>query len=172
MRKWDKLQRKIVSLDEAKTILTSWKNDEKIVGFTNGCFDILHRGHVVYLAKAASLSDYLVVAVNSDDSVRRQNKGPERPINDENSRAVVVASLEVVDLVVIFDDDTPKDVIEYLLPTILVKGSDYDAQETNENSKKYIVGSKEVRANGGEVFTIDLEEGYSTTSIVEKLRTK
>lgn len=170
MTKWELVQHKIVTQEEANAIISSWKDDEKKVVFTNGCFDILHRGHVTYLAKAASLGSYLVVGVNSDESVKRQNKSPERPINDEDSRALVIASLEFVDLVVIFENDTPLDLIKLLKPSILVKGADYDAEEKDENSKKYIVGSEEVKAEGGEVKTIELEEGFSTTKIVEKLR--
>lgn len=170
MTKWEQVQHKMVTQEEANAIITSWKDDEKKVVFTNGCFDILHRGHVTYLAKAASLGSYLVVGLNSDESVKRQNKSPERPINDEDSRALVIASLEFVDLVVIFENDTPLDLIKLLKPSILVKGADYDAAEKDENSKKYIVGSKEVKAEGGEVQTIELEEGFSTTKIIEKLR--
>jgi rfaE bifunctional protein nucleotidyltransferase chain/domain len=129
----------------------------------------LHRGHVTYLGKSASLGDYLVVGLNSDDSVKRQNKSPERPINDEDSRALVISSLEFVDLVVIFENDTPLDLIKLLKPSILVKGADYDANEKDENSMKYIVGSKEVLNEGGQVQTITLEEGFSTTKIIEKL---
>jgi len=170
MTKWEQVQHKMVTQEEANAIITSWKDDEKKVVFTNGCFDILHRGHVTYLAKAASLGSYLVVGLNSDESVKRQNKSPERPINDEDSRALVIASLEFVDLVVIFENDTPLDLIKLLKPSILVKGADYDAAEKDENSKKYIVGSKEVKAEGGEVQTIELEEGFSTTRLIEKMR--
>lgn len=170
MTKWEQVQHKMVTQEEANAIITSWKDDEKKVVFTNGCFDILHRGHVTYLAKAANLGSYLVVGLNSDESVKRQNKSPERPINDEDSRALVIASLEFVDLVVIFENDTPLDLIKLLKPSILVKGADYDAAEKDENSKQYIVGSKEVKAEEGEVQTIELEEGFSTTKIIEKLR--
>jgi rfaE bifunctional protein nucleotidyltransferase chain/domain len=170
MTKWEQVQRKIVTQEEANAIISSWKDDEKNVVFTNGCFDILHRGHVTYLGKAASLGDYLVVGLNSDESVKRQNKSPERPINDEDSRALVISSLEFVDLVVVFENDTPLDLIKLLKPSILVKGADYSAEEKDENSKQYIVGSKEVKSEGGEVKTIELEKGFSTTKIIEKLR--
>ncbi|PHR45105.1 MAG: D-glycero-beta-D-manno-heptose 1-phosphate adenylyltransferase [Fluviicola sp.] len=170
MTKWEQVQHKIVTQEEGNAIISSWKDDEKKVVFTNGCFDILHRGHVTYLGKAANLGSYLVVGVNSDESVKRQNKSPERPINDENSRALVIASLEFVDLVVIFENDTPLDLIKLLKPSILVKGADYDSEEKEEGSKKYIVGSKEVKSDGGEVQTIELEEGFSTTKIVENLK--
>lgn len=170
MTKWEQVQHKIVTQEEANAIINSWKDDEKKVVFTNGCFDILHRGHVTYLGKAASLGSFLVVGLNSDESVKRQNKSPERPINDENSRSLVIASLEFVDLVVVFENDTPLDLIKLLKPSILVKGADYDAAENDESSKKYIVGSKEVKAEGGEVKTIELEEGFSTTRLIEKMR--
>jgi len=170
MTKWEQTKHKLVSQQEAETIISSWKDNKEKVVFTNGCFDILHRGHVTYLAKAASLGTYLVVGVNADESVRRLNKAPERPINDQDSRAIIIASLQVVDLVVIFDEDTPKELIEHIKPSILVKGADYDSTVTDENDPKYIVGSKEIKALGGEVQTIALEEGYSTTGIIEKLR--
>lgn len=170
MTKWEQVQHKIVTQEEANAIISSWKDDEKKVVFTNGCFDILHRGHATYLAKAASIGDYLVVGLNSDQSVKRQNKSPERPINDEDSRALLIASLEFVDLVVIFENDTPLDLIKLLKPSILVKGADYDANEKDENNKKYIVGSKEVINEGGKVQTIELEAGFSTTKMIEKLR--
>lgn len=170
MTKWEQIKHKIVTQGEAKAVISSWKdNDEKVV-FTNGCYDILHRGHVTYLAKAASLGNYLVVGVNSDNSVKKQNKGPQRPVNDEESRALLIASMEVVDLVVIFDNETPKELIEITAPSVLAKGADYDPEETDENSPRYIVGSKEVRASGGEVVTIPLEEGFSTTSIIKKIK--
>ncbi|MEX1190680.1 MAG: D-glycero-beta-D-manno-heptose 1-phosphate adenylyltransferase [Brumimicrobium sp.] len=170
MTKWEQVQHKMVTQEEANAIVSSWKDGEKKVVFTNGCFDILHRGHVTYLAKAASLGSYLIVGINSDESVKRQNKSPERPINDEDSRALVIASLEFVDLVVIFENDTPLDLIKLLQPSILVKGADYDAEEKDENNKKYIVGSKEVKSEGGEVKTIELEEEFSTTGLIEKIR--
>lgn len=170
MTKWEQIKHKLVTQEEAKAIISSWKdNDEKVV-FTNGCFDVLHRGHITYLAKAASLGDYLVVGVNTDNSVRKQNKGSNRPVNDEESRALLIASLEVVNLVVIFENETPKELIEIIKPSVLVKGADYDPEENNENSPQYIVGSKEVLANGGKVVTIPLEEGFSTTSIIEKIK--
>ncbi|RFC54395.1 D-glycero-beta-D-manno-heptose 1-phosphate adenylyltransferase [Brumimicrobium aurantiacum] len=170
MTKWEHIKHKLVSQEEAKTVISSWKNNEEKVVFTNGCFDILHRGHITYLAKAASKGDYLVVGVNADDSVKRLNKAPNRPVNDEQSRALVIASLEVVDLVVIFENDTPKELIETIEPSILIKGADYDADIEDESNPKYIVGAKEVKAAGGTVDTIDLEEGFSTTRIIERLK--
>lgn len=172
MNQWESIQHKIVSLETAETIVSSWKIDDKKVVFTNGCFDILHRGHVTYLAKAADNGNFLVVGLNSDASVKRQEKGANRPINDENSRAYVLAALSFVDLVVIFNEDTPIKVIETLLPNVLVKGADYDESITDQNNKKYIVGSKEVNVSGGKVKTVELEEGFSTTAIIEKITGK
>lgn len=169
MNLWDKLQLKIVSKELAKTLISAWKEAGENVVFTNGCFDILHRGHVTYLAKAASCGDYLVIGLNTDASVKRQGKGADRPINNETSRALVLAALESVDLIVLFDEDTPLNIINELQPNVLVKGADYNAAEVNPSSKKYIVGSKEVRALGGQVFTIELEDGFSTTKILRKL---
>nr|WP_299204475.1 D-glycero-beta-D-manno-heptose 1-phosphate adenylyltransferase [uncultured Brumimicrobium sp.] len=170
MTKWEQIKHKLVTQEEAKAIISSWKDNGEKVVFTNGCFDILHRGHVTYLAKAASIGNYLIVGVNSDDSVRRLNKAPNRPVNDQESRALIIASLEVVDLVVIFENDTPKELIEFMKPSILVKGADYDADLRDESDPKYVVGANEVKAYGGTVMTIDLEEGFSTTGIIERLK--
>jgi rfaE bifunctional protein nucleotidyltransferase chain/domain len=170
MTKWEQIKHKLVNQEEAKAITASWKDNGEKVVFTNGCFDILHRGHVTYLAKAASLGSYLIVGVNSDDSVKRLNKAPNRPINDGESRALIIASLEVVDLVVIFENDTPKELIEVMEPSILVKGADYDPLVTDEKDPKYIVGAKEIIAGGGKVMTIELEEGFSTTEIIDRLK--
>lgn len=172
MTKWEQIKHKLVSQEEAKTIISSWKADDKKVVFTNGCFDILHLGHVTYLAKAASLGDFLIVGINADESVKKQKKGPLRPINNETSRALVIASLEAVDLVIIFKHDTPKSLIEYIIPSILVKGGDYDVSEEDSYSKSYIVGSKFIKENGGKVITIPLEDGYSTTKIINKINQK
>ncbi len=166
----DQLLNKIVDLDKAKSLTKKWqKNGEKVV-FTNGCFDILHRGHVVYLAKSADLGQRLIIGLNSDLSVRAQQKGPERPINDEQSRAILLAALEYTDCIVIYDDSTPIQIITEIAPDILVKGADYDANETDSSIKTYIVGSDVVKAKGGKVETINLEEGFSTTNIVSKLK--
>lgn len=137
-----------------------WRLLGKTVAFTNGCFDILHRGHIYSLSQAASEADYLVVGVNSDASTRGL-KGPGRPVNDENSRALVLASLVMVDAVVIFDDPTPINLITTLLPDVLVKGGDYTIET--------IVGAKEVIANGGRVVINPIIEGFSTTGIIRKL---
>ncbi|MBS1952105.1 MAG: D-glycero-beta-D-manno-heptose 1-phosphate adenylyltransferase [Cytophagales bacterium] len=152
---------KIKSLPEATTQVKAWQNAGLKVVFTNGCFDLLHLGHVDYLEKARSMGDKLVLGLNSDNSVSRF-KGPERPLQDQQSRARVLAALQFVDLVVLFDEDTPLNLISQLLPNILVKGSDYLAEN--------IVGADVVKKNGGEVKTIDFVPGYSTTRIVEKIK--
>lgn len=150
--------------------ITSWKNQGQKIVFTNGVFDILHRGHVTYLQEAKKLGDKLIVGINSDDSVRKLNKGPERPINDQASRAYIIEALGCVDLSIIFTEDTPLKVINAILPDVLVKGGDYDPEEKNKNSKKYIVGSEEVLLRGGKVASIDLVDGFSTTGIIKKMK--
>lgn len=162
------LENKIVSLEDARRRVNMWhlKNDKVV--FTNGCFDILHKGHVTYLAKSAELGDRLIVAINTDASVREQGKGENRPINPEDARATVLAALGFVDMVVLFSENTPLNLIEFLQPDVLVKGADYDPNETDPSSKKYIVGSDIIKKNGGEVIAIQLVDGYSTTSIIEK----
>jgi rfaE bifunctional protein nucleotidyltransferase chain/domain len=142
----------------------------KKVIFTNGCFDLLHRGHIDYLCKASDLGDDLYVGLNSDASVKRQSKGPSRPLQDEQSRAMILASLHFVKGVVLFDEDTPLEIIQILKPDVLVKGADYSADEKDKSSKKYIVGSDIVTQNGGVVKTIEFLEGYSTTAIEKKIR--
>ena len=130
--------------------------------FTNGCFDILHRGHVDYLQRAKELGKCLVVGVNSDDSVRRQNKSPERPINSLEDRVNILAALESVDYVIAFDEDTPGELIKRLVPDILVKGGDWAVED--------IVGNDVVWANGGEVKSIPFNFERSTTNLIEKIR--
>lgn len=168
MDRLDYITEKIVSVEEAKRRMSMWHMKNDVVCFTNGCFDILHLGHITYLAKAASLGKRLIVAVNSDDSVRLLNKAPNRPINNEQARMMVVAALGCVDLVVVFNEQTPFELITELLPDVLIKGADYDAEETDKNNPKYIIGSDIVKANGGKVETISFVEGYSTTSILGK----
>ena len=156
------IRNKIVERERLSSVRNLWGlKDEKIV-FTNGCFDILHQGHVDYLSKAADLGTKLVVGVNTDDSVRKLGKDENRPIQDENSRAVLIAALHFVDLVILFDEDTPLELIQQLKPQVLVKGSDYKIHE--------IVGNEFVTANGGEVATINFLKGFSTTKIIEKAR--
>ncbi|MFN0049053.1 MAG: D-glycero-beta-D-manno-heptose 1-phosphate adenylyltransferase [Cytophagales bacterium] len=156
-----KTEEKIVSESNAIDIVSEWKMTGQQVVFTNGCFDILHLGHVDYLEKARSLGHKLVLGLNTDASVSRI-KGPSRPIVHQESRSRVMAALEFVDLVVFFDSETPYDLIKNLLPDILVKGNDYLAEN--------IVGADVVIANGGKVETIPLVQGFSTTNIVNKIK--
>lgn len=152
---------KIKSVEAALAQVEKWKSEGQKVVFTNGCFDIVHLGHVDYLEKAQKLGDKLVLGLNTDASVSRI-KGPTRPIVDENSRSRVMASLAFVDLVVFFDTETPYELIKTLLPDILVKGNDYLAEN--------IVGADVVKSNGGDVKTVELVKGYSTTNIVNKIK--
>jgi len=154
---------KISDLTSLKSKVTAWKNEGKKVVFTNGVFDLLHIGHITYLSKAAELGDKLIIGLNADSSVKRI-KGDSRPINAQDSRAALLASFFFVDAVVVFEEDTPLNLITALMPDILIKGADY----TIDN----IVGAKEVLANGGEVETITFVEGYSSTSIIQKIRGK
>lgn len=156
------IESKIWNMDkEFNWQLSVWRFHEHKIVFTNGCFDILHLGHIDYLAKAASEGTFLIVGLNSDDSVRRI-KGDSRPITDQKSRAMALASLGFVGGVVIFDEDTPKKLIRIIQPDVLVKGKDYD--------EKDIVGADIVREKGGEVITMDIVEGYSTSAIIEKIK--
>lgn len=164
------LNNKIVDRHTAVHRVNAWRLRGDKVVFTNGCFDILHRGHVSYLAQAASLGNKMVLAINTDSSVKRLGKGDDRPVNDEVSRAIVAAGLGFVDLVVSFDEDTPYELIKLLSPDILVKGADYSEDQLDPNAPDFIVGSDVVRANGGEVKTIPLVDGFSTTSIIQKLK--
>ncbi|HEY9535527.1 MAG TPA: D-glycero-beta-D-manno-heptose 1-phosphate adenylyltransferase [Mucilaginibacter sp.] len=157
------LLEKISDLQETKNKVDFWKSEGDKVVFTNGVFDLLHVGHITYMSKAANLGDKLVVGLNADSSVKRI-KGDSRPVNDQANRAALLAALFFVDAVVIFEEDTPADLICTLLPDILVKGADY----TIDN----IIGAKEVLANGGEVKTIDLVEGYSSTSIIQRIQSQ
>ena len=152
---------KIVSQDELIQMTAREKSRGHRVVFTNGCFDLLHPGHVRCLAEARALGDVLVVAVNSDRSVRG-NKGPERPLVSEQDRAEVIAALACVDYVTIFDESTPRELISRVLPSILVKGADWALDE--------VAGREEVEAAGGRVMSIPLAQGYSTTNIVQRIR--
>jgi rfaE bifunctional protein nucleotidyltransferase chain/domain len=148
----------------------SWRlRNEKIV-FTNGCFDILHPGHCAYLAEAKALGTKLIIGLNTDASVRAQNKGKERPINNQDIRSYMLAALHCVDAICLFDSDTPLNLITLLKPDILVKGADYDPNITDPSHKQYIVGSTEVKKYGGAVEVIEFLEGYSTTSFIEKIK--
>ena len=152
---------KISDLPKLQASIASWKSEGKKVVFTNGVFDLLHIGHITYMAKAAELGDKLIIGLNSDSSVKRI-KGDDRPVNDQNSRAALLAALFFVDAIVVFEEDTPINLITALMPDILAKGADYSVEN--------IVGAKEVIANGGEVKTINFVEGYSSTSIIQKIR--
>lgn len=151
---------KILDESTLQSRLEEWRKMGCKVVFTNGCFDILHRGHVEYLAQAAEKGDVLMIGLNTDASVRRL-KGETRPINDEQSRALLLAALEFVDAVVLFDEDTPYSLIEKVRPDVLVKGADYKPED--------IVGYDVVTSYGGTVETVPLVEGFSTTKIVEKM---
>ena len=153
--------KKIKTLEKAKRDLDGLKASGKKAVFTNGCFDILHPGHTRYLCASRELGDHLIVAVNSDRSVRTI-KGEERPIQNEQARAEMLAALSCVDTVIVFDEDDPKRVIQYLMPDILVKGGDWAEDE--------IIGSDVVKAAGGEVKRIPFVAGFSTTDLIEKIR--
>lgn len=154
------IQSKIFTLPELLKQDTRWKFLGKKTVFTNGCFDILHRGHIYSLSQASKEADILIVGVNSDASTKRL-KGKSRPVNDQDSRILVLASLLIVDAVVIFDEDTPLELITALLPDVLVKGGDYTLEQ--------IVGAKEVIANGGQVVINPIIPGISTSEIIKKI---
>lgn len=156
------IEQKIVRSDQRlNEIVKALSGKEKKVVFTNGCFDILHKGHVQYLAQAADLGNVFFIGLNSDESVKRI-KGPNRPIQDEDSRAYTIAALSFVDFVVFFNENTPYELIKKVRPDILVKGADYKAED--------IVGYDIVMAKGGRVETIDFVPGYSTSAIEAKIR--
>ena len=162
MKHLEKIYDKILDDKSLEERLNLWRKEGKTIVFSNGCFDILHRGHVEYLSKSADLGDILVIGLNTDASVKRL-KGPSRPVNDEKARAVVLAALEFVDAVVFFEEDTPYSLIKNVQPDVLVKGKDYKAED--------IVGYDIVVGKGGRVETIELVEGFSTTNTIEKMRT-
>jgi rfaE bifunctional protein nucleotidyltransferase chain/domain len=160
MEKLQVIQRKILTWEALERWLhvVRFKN-ERIV-FTNGCFDVIHRGHIEYLARASDMADHLVVGLNTDASVKKL-KGLSRPYLDEDSRSILLASLHFVSVVVLFDEDTPYNLISFIQPDILVKGGDYKTEE--------IVGYDIVQASGGEVLTIPLTPGYSSTRVIGKI---
>ncbi len=163
------VQSKIFKQTELIRTLACARFKNKKIVFTNGCFDILHRGHIHYLSQASDLGSYFVIGVNSDASVKRLGKSPARPLQDEQTRALILASLHFVDAVIIFDEDTPATLIQLIKPEVLVKGADYDVAETDKKSKKYIVGSDVVKSYGGKVETIAYVENFSTTAIEQKI---
>jgi len=157
-----KLSDKLHNKQSLKLFLEECSKNGKKVVFTNGCFDILHRGHVEYLTQARDLGDVMVLGLNTDSSVKRLGKSPERPINSEETRAIILAGLECIDAIVLFDEDTPYDLIQYIQPDVLVKGDDYKVEE--------IVGYDIVTAKGGKVITIPLVKGFSTTNLIAKMK--
>jgi rfaE bifunctional protein nucleotidyltransferase chain/domain len=158
----NRTEHKIATLKEAIEIRDQWKSTGDKVVFTNGCFDILHLGHVDYLEKSSEFGTKMIVAVNSDASVRTLEKGVERPVNSEYARARLIAALGFVSMVIIFGEPTPLELIQSLRPDVLVKGDDYTIET--------IVGAKEVIEGGGEVKTIALVPNYSTTQLIQKLK--
>ena len=155
------IEKKIITRDKLVKLARGWRMLGRKVAFTNGCFDILHEGHIFSLSQAAKEADILIVGVNSDASVKKL-KGESRPINNENSRSLVLASLVITDYVVVFEEDTPYELITAFMPDVIVKGGDYTVEQ--------IVGAKEVIANGGRVVINAIVEGFSTTGIIEKMR--
>lgn len=170
MSQLQNIQNKIASRTAIVPIVEEWKRTGQRVVFTNGCFDILHQGHVVYLAKAHDQGDKLVLGLNSDASVKRLGKDPNRPINPEGSRAITLAGLASVDAIVLFDDDTPLELINKLKPDVLAKGADYNPNETDPGQPNYMVGANEVRSWHGSVVAIDLEHGHSTTNLIDRIK--
>ncbi len=152
---------KIYPVGADLSIVKQWHKEKQRIVFTNGCFDLVHRGHLVYLSQAAEMGDKLIIGLNTDESVRHL-KGASRPITDEYSRAFLLASLCFVDAVMLFNESTPYHLIQQVQPDVLVKGSDYKVED--------VVGYDIVRAGGGEVLTLDFLQGYSTSSIIEKIQ--
>jgi D-glycero-beta-D-manno-heptose 1-phosphate adenylyltransferase len=152
---------KIYSIEKLLQQAFIWRMQSKKIVFTNGVFDIVHKGHIASLTEAASYGDILVVAINADSSVKKI-KGPTRPVNDENARALLLASLLQTDAITIFEEETPLELIKQLLPDVLVKGGDYTVEQ--------IAGAKEVRAAGGKVIIAKIIDGISTTKILEDLK--
>lgn len=161
MNKVSLIQEKIVDREQLREKAAQWKKEGKRLVFTNGCFDILHKGHLEVLTTSAGFGDVLVVGLNTDASVRRL-KGPERPVNHESFRTWMMASLQIVDAVTLFDEPTPWELLEVLQPDVIVKGGDYTVDQ--------VVGAKEVLARGGEVRIVPIVQGYSTTALIETIR--
>jgi D-glycero-beta-D-manno-heptose 1-phosphate adenylyltransferase len=161
MRKPETILSKIYDLPELLKSVKRWRFLGKSISFTNGCFDLLHAGHIASLSQAANEGDILIVGVNSDASVKRL-KGNDRPINNENSRALILASLAIVDAVILFAEDTPLELVKAVMPDVMVKGGDYTVEQ--------IEGAKEVIENGGRVVINPIVEGFSSTGIIEQIR--
>ena len=161
MRSVNYIPTKIFTPETLQLQLNRWRLINKKIVFTNGVFDILHEGHIASLSDAASYGDILIVGVNTDASVKRL-KGESRPVNNEHSRVILLASLIMTDAVILFEDDTPLNLIKSIMPDVLVKGGDYTVEQ--------IAGAKEVLANGGEVKIAPILQGFSTTSIIEKMK--
>ncbi|PLX11088.1 MAG: D-glycero-beta-D-manno-heptose 1-phosphate adenylyltransferase [Marinilabiliales bacterium] len=162
MNKLETIKSKILDDKKLKQSLNIWRFHQKRIVFTNGVFDILHLGHIDYLSKAKDQGDILIVGVNTDSSAKRLGKGSNRPITDEISRSTIISSLSIVDAVVLFEEDTPYNLIKTVQPDVLVKGADYKAED--------IVGYDIVMAKGGRIETIEFLDGYSTTLIEKKIR--
>ena len=158
-----KIKDKIIKENSLDKLISEWKQSGESIVFTNGCFDIIHQGHIDYLSKAANKGSKLIIGVNTDSSVSRI-KGPSRPIQDEYSRMMILAAMEFVDAVILFDEETPINLINRVIPKVLVKGSDYKAED--------IVGYDTVISHGGKVETIDFLPGYSTSAIENKILKK
>ena len=161
MTNFEKIQAKVHSWDSVRDTVNKWRHQGDRIVFTNGCFDILHYGHAYYLAQARDLGDRLIVGLNAASSISRL-KGSHRPIHDEATRQYLLAGLQFVDAVVLFEEDTPLRLIKWVLPDVLVKGGDWQPKD--------IVGSDVVLKNGGQVRSLDFVEGYSTTAIEKKIR--
>ena len=164
------ISNKIVEFNQLEHLCQRLKSQGRKIVFTNGCFDILHKGHVEYLAQAADKGDVLILGLNSDDSVKRQGKGEDRPINKMDARQTVLAGLFFINFIVEFDDNTPISLIEMIKPDVLIKGGDYDPSETDKSKRTYIVGKVVVEANGGKVDVINLVDGFSTTGLIKKMK--
>lgn len=168
MQSLEPILEKILGNDEVRRVVNQWRLKGHRIVFTNGVFDILHRGHVTLLSEAASLGDHLIIGLNSDASVKTLGKGSDRPINKQDDRAFVLAGLTSVAAVVVFNESTPLELIQNIEPDILVKGGDYSPDQTNKSAANYVVGSDIQKENGCETVTIELVQGYSTTAILKR----
>jgi rfaE bifunctional protein nucleotidyltransferase chain/domain len=162
MTKLESIKSKIIGREELLRKLAVWRFKDQTIVFTNGCFDILHKGHATYLAEAAALGDVLIVGLNSDSSVKKLGKGANRPIQDEESRAFILASFHYISNIIIFEEDTPLELIKTIQPDVLVKGGDWKPEQ--------IAGYDVVMAKGGKVVVLDFIPGFSTSSIVQKIK--